>query len=310
MLKRLKFMLLGDPDATVLLRRRRRSKWPIAAALLALTTACITIVIVKQHPAPAMVVPAALPAADESTLLATTVSQTSLYRFGPAPMIVVALFPDLHEQAITLNRIAVFVEYAKAPHDRVLDDAALRAAIAAGHVSFDDFYDGHDYREADLARFFTTADADGVVLNNAEKNLRASLNRLGTTAPGFGALISLPGAGDGLDAPTRAAILRHELSHGLYFTDPAYAAMVTLFWQTTMSAQQREGFRRFLADGHYDVSNDDLMRNEMQAYLIHTRNVRYFVPAAAGLSDMDAAALRAAFLITMPPSWLRDRTEP
>jgi hypothetical protein len=220
------------------------------------------------------------------------------------------LFPNLHQQAVTLNRIAVFVEYAKAPRDRVLDDAALREAIAAGRVSFDDFYEGHDYRAADLARFFATADADGVMLNDAEKHLRANLNQLGAAPPGYGALISLPGAGDGVDAPTRAAILRHELSHGLYFTDTAYAAMVTSFWQNTMSAQQRDGFRRFLGDGHYDTSNDDLIRNEMQAYLIHTHNARYFAPAAAGLTDADAASLRAAFLIAMPPSWLRDRTAP
>lgn len=308
MLKRLSVMLLGDPDATVILsRRRRRSKWPIVVAALA-AAAAVTAAWLVEIRTPAIVTPAGLPGADETLLLATTVSRTSLYRFAPAPMILVVLFPSLHEQAVTLNRIAVFVEYAKAPHDRVLDDTALRDAIAAGHVSFDDFYEGHDYRAADLARFFATADADGIALNDAEQHLRANLNQLGATPPGYGALISLPGAADGLDAPTRAAILRHELSHGLYFTDPAYASMVASFWQKTMTAAQRDGFRRFLGDGHYDTLNDDLMRNEMQAYLIHTRNARYFAPAAAGLSDTDAASLRGAFLIAMPPSWLRDRT--
>jgi hypothetical protein len=315
MLNRLRIMLQGDPDATVLLSRRRRSRWPIAVATFALAAACVTTVWFVEFRTPATeptvaVAPTALPAADEPLLLATPASTTSLYRFRPAPMILVALFPNLHEQAVALNRIAVFVEYAYAPHDRVLDDAALRKAITAGHVAFDDFYEGHDYKAGDLARFFSTADTDGILLNDAEKHLRASLDQVGAAPPGYGALISLPGAGDGLDAPTRAAILRHELSHGLYFTDRAYATMVTSFWQNTMTARQRDGFRRFLGSGHYDMSNDDLMRNEMQAYLIHTRNARYFAPAAAGLTDTDAESLRMAFLAAMPPSWLRDRTAP
>jgi hypothetical protein len=252
-----------------------------------------------------------LPSAEEFSLLAVHAPDTLLYRFTADPAIVVALFPSLHEQALTLNRIAVFLEYAGAPRTRVLDDASLHETIAEGHMQFDYFYDGHDYRAADLARFFATADADGVALNASEKHLRADIARLRGTRLGFGALISLPQAGaDALDAATRAAILRHELSHGLYFTDPAYAAVVAKFWQTTMTDQERANFRHFLGNGRYDTTNDDLVRNEMQAYLIHTPDPRFFSPAAAGLSDAEVASLRAAFVAAMPAGWLRNRTAP
>jgi hypothetical protein len=252
-----------------------------------------------------------LPFADETLLLSAVAPQTRLFRFTPAPAIVVALFPSLHEQAVTLNRVAVFLEYRGAPRTRVLGDQELRAAIAAGREDFDDFYEGHDYRAADLARFFATADADGVNLNADERRLRAEVAQLRAAPAGFGALISLPcDAAGGLDRASRVAILRHELSHGLYFTDPAYASMVTLFWQTAMTAAERQGFRRFLGSGGYDETNDDLMRNEMQAYLINTRDRQFFVPALAGLSDAEADVLRRRFYVAMPAGWLKDRTMP
>jgi hypothetical protein len=252
-----------------------------------------------------------LPSADEFSLLAAHAPDTLLYRFAADPAVVVVLFPSLHEQALTLNRVAVFLEYAGASRTHVLDDASLHKTIAEGHMQFDYFYDGHDYRATDLARFFTTADTDGVALNPSEKHLRADIARLRGTRLGFGALISLPQVGaDALDAPTRAAILRHELSHGLYFTDPVYAAMVARFWQTTMTDQERVSFRHFLGNGRYDTTNDDLVRNEMQAYLIHTPDPRFFSPAAAGLSDTEVASLRAAFVAAMPAGWLRNRTTP
>jgi hypothetical protein len=250
----------------------------------------------------------ALPFADEPLLLSTSAPQTRLFRFAPAPAIVVALFPSLHEQAMTLNRVAVFVEYRGAPRTRVLGDQELRTTIAAGRDDFDGFYDGHDYRAADLARFFATADADGVGLNPSERILRAELTELRATPLGFGALISLPTGG--LDQASRVAILRHELSHGLYFTDAAYASMVTQFWQTAMTAAERQGFRHFLGSGGYDEANDDLMRNEMQAYLINTRSRQFFLPSLAGLSDEEADDLRRRFYVAMPAGWLKDRTEP
>jgi hypothetical protein len=50
------------------------------------------------------------------------------------------------------------------------------------------------------------------------------------------------------------------------------------------------------------------MLNEAQAYLIHTRDRRFFDPKLAGLSEAEADRLREIFLRDMPEGWLRDLT--
>ena len=122
-----------------------------------------------------------------------------------------------------------------------------------------------------------------------------------------GALISIPPVTEAeqIDESSRAAILHHELSHGVYFTDAAYAAYARSFWQTALSDAQRDGFRHFLGGEGYDTTNEDLMLNEAQAYLIHTRDRRYFLPDRVGLTEAEAARLRAVFIQGMPDGWLK-----
>jgi len=61
------------------------------------------------------------------------------------------------------------------------------------------------------------------------------------------ALISLvrEDEGAGIDQMTRATILRHELSHGVFFTDPIYAGFALDFWNSTMTDAERGQFPRF-----------------------------------------------------------------
>jgi hypothetical protein len=250
-------------------------------------------------------------AADEAALLAAPTDRLRIYRLAAAPSILVLLFPSLHAQALALNRVGAFVEKRDAPRDRVLDDAELRAKAEATPGGFDGYYYGHDYRVADLARFFAVAAGQGVALRPEERALQAGLTDLPVPPEGgVGAIVTLPplSASPAIGATDRAAILRHELAHGVYFTDAAYAAYVQRFWQQSMSAAERAGFRRFLGTEGYDVANEDLVCNEMQAYLIHTPDPRYFSPGLAGLAPARAAALRADFVASMPASWLRDVT--
>ena len=111
-----------------------------------------------------------------------------------------------------------------------------------------------------------------------------------------------------LDAAARATILRHELSHGFYFTDPAYADFVHRFWSEDMTADDRAQFVALLTRSGYDPALEDLMINETQAYLMYTPDPRFFNPREVGLPDSRVGALRQQFLAEMPPGWLRDRT--
>jgi hypothetical protein len=251
------------------------------------------------------------PRADESEILAAEGPSTRVFRFQRAPQILVISFGSLLEQGNALNRLGAFIEKAGLPRDRVLDNSQLAAAIRDSGDTTESYYYGHDYRAADLARFFQTAARDGIVLRPEELWVRTLLDELGLLTPGaVGALISIPpeSVNPPIDAASRATILQHELSHGLYFTDEDYARFARGFWRNTLSDPQRASFRRFLSRQGYDSTNEDLMLNETQAYLIHTPDARYFRPALVGMSEAEAARLRAIFVRGMPDSWLAEKT--
>jgi hypothetical protein len=253
----------------------------------------------------------ALPRADEAELLADPATTLRVFRLRPAPQIIVMIFPSLLQQGLTLNRIGAFLEQAGTPRDHVLDDDGLTRAIAAANTTVETYYYGHDYCAADLLRFFVTARSDGIVLRPEEIALQQLLQRenmleLGAT----GALISLPPPGNTplLDYHARAAILRHEIAHGVYFTDPDYVAYVRYFWQNVMNSEQRGHFRRFLGGEGYDTANDNLILDETQAYLVHTPDLRFFNASAVHMPPEDVADLRHKFVEGMPDSWLKRRT--
>jgi hypothetical protein len=311
-----------DDDATVLRRplpprRPARRRGLLAAGLaggIAAAAGVATSLLRRPvRPSPPAPAPPAIPIslADEAAIRAHVAERLTVFRFAPAPAVVVLDFPTLAMQGAMLNRVAALVEKAGLPRDRVLDDAALAAAIRASGDTPETYYFGHDYAAAALARFFALADAGRIALNPAEEWLRALLRQLGWFAPGaVGALITLTRvpqqAVAALDAAARATILHHELSHGLFFTSAAYATYVQRFWDTALSDDERSALRRFLAAQGYDVADSELVRNEMQAYLLFTPDPRFCRAADLGMTPARRGALAAAFLRDMPPGWLRD----
>lgn len=257
--------------------------------------------------APAAPAGYAPPLASEAEILADAPRQLAIYRFAPRPAVVVLQFPTLADQAAMLNRIAAFIEKNGYPHDLVLSRAALDAKIAAEGGTPDTFYYGHDYRSADVIRFLDVA----TDLNDSEQALRGLVQKLGWGASNAaGALVSLAAVSSlsDLDPAARATILRHELSHGVYFTDPAYAEYCQRFWRDTLSAAERQKFVAMLKRDGYDTSIEDLMINETQAYLMHTPDRRYFSAAEVGIPASRIVELRQVFLVGMPAGWLRDST--
>ncbi len=233
----------------------------------------------------------------------------TVFRFAADPRIVVLDFASLQEQGLTLDRMAALEEKAATPRDRVLTDAELDQAIEVGGDTVATYYYGHDYSAAELVRFFELADAAHVALYPQEEMLRRLLIQLGWFLPGAqGGLISVPkvGANARVTYAARGVILRHELAHGEYFSDPIYVAYVHHFWEHALTPAEREAVRQFLASEEYDPNIADLMQNEMQAYLMFTRDPEFFAPADIHMTPTRLAELQAEFQQNLPVPWLRD----
>ena len=233
----------------------------------------------------------------------------TVFHFIPNPGILVLDFASLRDQGLMLNRTAAFVEKAGLPHDHLLDDADLAAAIKASGDTPETYYYGHDYGHPAITRFFAEADRENIALSDQEQSLRDLLRQEGWfDANARQALISIPqaGADEHVTMSARATILRHELSHGEYFTNPAYAAFVHHFWGQILTSAERDHIRAYLLTLGYDTSLEEVMENEAQAYLMFTENPAFFEPSMVGMSAERLTEVRVDFHAAMPAGWLRD----
>lgn len=125
-------------------------------------------------------------------------------------------------------------------------------------------------------------------------------------SPGaVGALITIVRTNETITEATRATILHHELSHGEFFSNKAYADYVHAFWLTAMSDGDRAAIRQFLGSMDYDTSLEELMYNEMQAYMMFTYDARFFLPSNVDMTPARRLELQVAFLKGMPEGWLK-----
>jgi hypothetical protein len=235
--------------------------------------------------------------------------EPTVFRFAPNPRILVLDFASLLEQGRMLNRIAALVEKTGLPHDRVLTSFEIAAAIRASGDTVETFYYGHDYDAESVIRFFALADRDNIRLVGEEDRLGRLIRQAGWFEPhAQAAMISVPqvGADAHVTRAARATILHHELSHGEYFTNPAYVALVHQFWTQTLTASERDRIRRFLRSEGYDQGLEEVMENEAQAYLMFTDGAEFFTPEMIGMGQARLAELRNGFYRTMPVGWLRD----
>ncbi|MCO6419827.1 hypothetical protein JYK14_27220, partial [Siccirubricoccus sp. KC 17139] len=244
----------------------------------------------------------ATPLLEEEAILALQPAQPGMVRVKSNPRVFVLLFTELEQQGAALNRVAALVEKRGLPRDRLLGDAELAAAIAASGDTPATWFYGHDYRLGDLNRFFALAERDQVPLNEAELWVRDRLREaVAQAVPGEPlALVSIANAGPRMDAAMRAAILRHELAHGHYFTWPGFAEHVHMVWRERFSEADRQALTRFLGREGYDAGNADLMANEAMAYLLFTPDARIFDAAALGVTEAQLERLRGLMRNGLP----------
>jgi hypothetical protein len=257
-----------------------------------------------------------------SEILHAVSKEPKLYRFRSNPRIYVLDFPSLHQQALTLNRVASLFEKMGMPENRVIHQGELDEYFKTNHLNPDTFYFGHNYRATNLAEFFNMVNRDNIHLNPEERrflqmlvDLRVLVQQRGVYKVPDPPLVILtitqlqkdnPATPelDFVDMSMRCTVLRHELSHGEFATNPLYRKLTRDFWRQTLTNADRAAFRAFLLSKGYNDKDDELMANETQAYLMHSPNPRAFSAERAGLTQARVDELRKKFLEHASVSWV------
>jgi len=262
-------------------------------------------------------------AADVAAIEAFHGAGLTVHTVAGNPAVFIFDFPTLEQQGRMFARILALIERQGGDRERVLTDAELARLIKASGKGAATYAYGNDFRVGELVKFFNMAGDDKVALNADEELLRDFLLARGAMVRKFEfynaveperVVISIPQTATaassdqvGITPQLRRAILHHELSHGEFYTDDAYADYCRRFWTGVMSERQRAAFRRFLAAKGYDPGNGELIVNETQAYLIHTPSPAIFSPAKVGLSAAEVKTLIAGFWAGKPPGRLYQR---
>jgi len=300
------------PDDTIRLRttvsQRRRALPAVIGSVLAVAIGTAGWLVLSPHSPPPVLQPGLQPApapevASEDELLDRWVATTTLFQLRENPRVFVLLFPTLDVQGQALNRIAALVEKAGLPRDRLLDDAALQAAMQAAGDTPGTWYLGHDYAGQDIKRFFDLAARDSVPLNAAEQAIMADFARARALVDPTEeiALISVANPEPRADAALRRAILRHEVGHGHFFTRPDISRHVMAVWRDRFREPARESMRRFLGREGYDTTNERLLANEAMAYLMFTPDRKLFSGHQIGLPEVEVDQLRLLMRDGFPP---------
>jgi hypothetical protein len=184
-----------------------------------------------------------------------------VFAWAAYPRVLVFDTADYATQARLFRRLAFFVEK-RGFRGRLLRDAEL-----AGRHG----WNAHNYRPEGLAPFFTEAERQGLALNEEEQTLREILLANGIIrrvedgyAPGDGGVLSISQSSYPL---LRELLITHEAFHGVFYEENAFRDGVQEVWQGLNDAE-RDYWRGLLGYMTYDPTDEYLMVNEFQAYLM------------------------------------------
>jgi hypothetical protein len=188
-------------------------------------------------------------------------SQYEVFAWEQFPSILIFDTASYAVQDDLLKRLAFFVE-----------KAGFRGRLASDReIANLHGWNAHDYRAADLARFFDQALRTNFPLNEREFELQALLLHNGIirrSASGFeagqGALISISRQSSAL---LRARFMAHEGFHGIFFIDEGFRALSRERFET-LSPVAKRFILSFFEYQQYDITDDYLVVNEFMAYIL------------------------------------------
>lgn len=253
-------------------------------------------------------------------ILNTKSDALTVWQMADNPSVYIFDFPGLSYQGRSFNRITQFTEQQTTePYPKVLGNQELARYIEAARRTTADFAFGHDVLISELVQFYNFALRDKVELNPEEIAVREFLIEQGLIRLWRGfyqamrpdvVVLAVPQtqdrkAGEPMVSPgARYAILLHESAHGEYYSNTHYMKFCQRFWAETLTDNQRESFKRFLANFNYAVNNEELLINEMQAYLMFTPDPKSFSARKLGVSEAELQSMREAFRRGSPPTHL------
>ena len=257
---------------------------------------------------------------DFQQILNTRSDALAVWQTVDNPSVFIFDFPGLGYQGRSFNRITQFTEQQTTePYPKVLGNQELARYIEAARRTSADFAFGHDVLISEMVQFYNFALRDKVELNPEEIAIREFLVEQGLIRLWRGfyqamrpdvVVLAVPQtqdrkAGEPMVSPgARYAILLHELAHGEYYSNTHYMKFCQRFWYETLTENQRESFKRFLANFNYAVNNEELLINEMQAYLMFTPDPKSFSARKLGVSESELQSMREAFRRGSPPTQL------
>jgi hypothetical protein len=173
-------------------------------------------------------------------------------------------FADYHTQSAYFKRLAFFTEK-RGFQGQLLDQGTLDRLHG---------WNAHNYSAEALRRFFTAADNAAYEMRPEERELRELAIDLGLLhesenglRAGEGGLLSISRESSPV---LREVLLSHEAFHGVFYARRDYREFAERRW-FAMTEEGRAFWTSFLSFMTYEPSDEYLMINEFQAYILQQR---------------------------------------
>jgi hypothetical protein len=257
--------------------------------------------------------------ADFQAILNGRSGEFSIWNYAGNSNVFVFDFPGLKQQGQTFNRAMQLTEQFNEAYKRVLSQEEMGKYLNAIRRNQANFAFGHDFMVSELVLFFNLASRDKIELTTEEVVLRDFLLEQGMMDNWRGffrakkpdvVILSIPQVQERHDNEpritelARRAVFTHEIAHAEFYTNPYYADYCRKFWFEKLSESQRGVFQKFLSNYNYSVNQQELLINEMQAYLMFTPDPNSISAAKLGIEDAEWEAMRALFRQGRPPTKL------
>jgi len=191
-----------------------------------------------------------------------------LYQWDRFPEILIFDTKNLDIQGKIFTRLAYFVEK-EGYKGRLVSDEELEGKHG---------YNAHDYKAADLARFFNTAEETNFILNSYEMLLKQILIRNGILESDGNKVHAVKGEIMSVSKETpewsRVNLIAHEAFHMIFFMDEEFRNYVSAVYHTCdpeTLAFLIDYFKSQPSLG-YDTNDEYLMYTEFMSYVMEQKN--------------------------------------